>query len=149
MLHYCPLEVVKSQNCTCVSEAFCQGQWEDYRLQQIESSPIWPKSGLKCGRILRVPPSAQDTVNFSQCSCDFRSHRTTKIALKVLLKMHKSEYIFQMLTTNHTCLMKEMTLCVPYLSISGKLISSQNNTSHLPSWTGARTTPLGVRRYSQ
>lgn len=48
-----------------------------------------------------------------------------------------------------TCLMKEMTLWVPYLSMSGKLISSQNNTSHFPSWTGAKTTPLGVRLYSQ
>lgn len=48
-----------------------------------------------------------------------------------------------------TCLMKDMTLCVPYLSISGKLISSQNSTSHFPNCTGANTTPLGVRLYSQ
>lgn len=48
-----------------------------------------------------------------------------------------------------TCLIKDMTLCVPYLSMSGRLISSQNNTSHFPSCTGARTTPFGVRLYSQ
>lgn len=61
----------------------------------------------------------------------------------------QSKTIYLMMTTTRTCRMKEMTLCVPYLSMSGKLISSQNSTSHLPSWTGARTTPLGVRRYSQ
>lgn len=38
---------------------------------------------------------------------------------------------------------------LPYLSISGKLISSQNKTIHLPNWVGAKTTPFGVRLYSQ
>lgn len=34
-----------------------------------------------------------------------------------------------------------MTLCVPYLSMSGRLISSQNNTSHFPSCTGGQNDP--------
>lgn len=35
-------------------------------------------------------------------------------------------------TSSTTCLMNEMTRCVPYLSSDGKLISSQKMTSHFP-----------------
>lgn len=47
------------------------------------------------------------------------------------------------------CLKKVMTLWVPYLSISGKLISSQNTTNHLLSCLGQRTIPVFVFLYSQ
>ena len=36
-----------------------------------------------------------------------------------------------------------------YLSVFGRLISSQKSTSHLLSCTGESTTPFGVRLYSQ
>lgn len=48
-----------------------------------------------------------------------------------------------------SCLRKVMTVMVPYLSASGRLISSQKTTSHLLGCFGRRTMPLTVLLYSQ
>ena len=42
-----------------------------------------------------------------------------------------------------------MTFWVPYWSFSGRLISSQNTTSHLSLCVGRRVVPWGVRAYTQ
>ncbi|OMH85516.1 hypothetical protein AX774_g905, partial [Zancudomyces culisetae] len=47
------------------------------------------------------------------------------------------------------CRKNAITCCVPYLSVAGKLISSQNTTNHLPTTVGASTIPPGVFLYSQ
>src|ERR1700722_4560141 len=48
-----------------------------------------------------------------------------------------------------SCRRNEIALCVPYLSGAGRLISSQNRTSHRPICVGERITPLSVFLYSQ
>ena len=47
------------------------------------------------------------------------------------------------------CLIKEITFWFPYLSTWGKLISSQNTTTHFPLIRGANWMPLFVFLYSQ
>lgn len=46
-------------------------------------------------------------------------------------------------------LKKAITIYVPYLSSSGRFISSQNTTNHLSNYLGLRTIPYGVFLYSQ
>lgn len=104
--------------------------------QQTEFSPVSPTSDLMYGRIPHVPPSGK------------KQSKKNKISI-ILSFCEDNCYDAGDYKGKQTCLMKDMTLCVPYLSISGKLISSQNSTSHFPNCTGASTTPLGVRLYSQ
>lgn len=110
----CAGPVVSTEPCvTCERGAFFQDPWGDYKPQQTGSSPASPTFDLRFGKSLRAPPSEESgsvsalgaNVNkgSGDCGC------------------------------TQTCLMKDMTLCVPYLSMSGKLISSQNSTSHFPS----------------
>lgn len=121
---------------TYVREVFFQDQQGDYMHQQTEFSPVSPTSDLMYGRILHVPPSGK------------KQNKKNKISI-ILSFCEDNCYDAGDYKGKQTCLMKDMTLCVPYLSISGKLISSQNSTSHFPNCTGASTTPLGVRLYSQ
>lgn len=103
--------------------------------QQTEFSPVSPMSDLMYDRILHAPPSG-------------RKQNQTKISVPLSFS-EGNRYDRVNYKGKQTCLMKDMTLCVPYLSMSGKLISSQNSTNHFPNCTGASTTPLGVRLYSQ
>lgn len=121
---------------TYVREVFFQDQQGDYMHQQTEFSPVSPTSDLMYGRIPHVPPSGK------------KQSKKNKISI-ILSFCEDNCYDAGDYKGKQTCLMKDMTLCVPYLSISGKLISSQNSTSHFPNCTGASTTPLGVRLYSQ
>ncbi len=200
---------------TCRRAAFCRGQWGGYRRPRTGSAPASPRSGLRCDRSRRAPPSEHNTarvtphtyararthtlshthththtlslslththththslshththsLSLSLSLTHTQAHTHTHSLSHTLLHTHTHSHTHTHTlslsythtlslsythththTHTHTCLMKEMTRCVPYLSMSGRLISSQKSTSHFPSCTGARTTPLGVRRYSQ
>lgn len=118
---------------TCGTEAFCRGQWVDYRPQQTAYAQTWPRCDQTFCRIRHAQASVSGRKWHAGCL-------KKKIENKTILSPLSD-------TLNYTghcgC------IYLLYLSMLGRLISSQNRTSHLFICMGDSTTPLGVRLYSQ
>lgn len=118
---------------TCETEAFCRGRWAGYRPPQTACAQTWPRCDQTSCRIPHVPASVSGRKWHAGC----------------LKKKLKNQAILSLLSDPLNYTGHCGCIYLLYLSMFGRLISSQNRTSHLFICMGDRTTPFGVRLYSQ